>query len=554
MPNTRYGLAGLGPASQATTTTFTSGQVENGAFVSNVGFSSLPTLPYSGVYQGSLSSQGNMVAMQLNTGAYTSPNATPYLTGYMRAYYRDPTTCTFGANSAVPALTAVVPSNLTEMPGNFLYYVDLQMVRLTGSNYFNTNYFINAFLQAANWASESNNYSNPLLVAENTSLNYYGFSSYAQWITQGLNEYKTGQALLTAFRNIGINLQTINDGLNCFATPNAVAKVMIDNGLGYIGNLTINLVNAGIDLDDLYNPNYTLIIANELSKITRPTDLNTIQAVLSSSVPNMKNPLDYCSIETASGLQNDSIFENFVQAGNNLYQKAPNLSVLSGAEFADLLESLTSDVGVGVEALAGPKSLLPDEVIEYLKRILPYQTSGEPVTFLNVLGSASGYYLQEMQDINRYIGLLENTSYGPLIKQSLQQISYLSYTGGPGLNAEINNYYSILTSAANDPVSADIVQTINQKYLSVCEKLQLEYINYNKANFNVTTFEENAQVLAFVTSIPEFSQDTANIDTDFVIYQMSSDNTAGQCSKALVEQFRNIKGMANAAIRITSLI
>lgn len=554
MPNTRYGLAGSGPASQAATTTFTSGQVENGAYVGGAARSTLPTLPYSGVYQGSLSSQGSMVAMQLNSGAYTSPDATPYLTGYLRYYYKDPTTCTFGANSAVPALTAVVPSNINDMPGNFLYYVDLQLVRLTGSNYFNTNYFVNAFLQATGWTTESNNYGNPLLVAENTNLNYYGFKSYAQWISQGLNEYKTGQALITAFRNIGLNLQTISDGLNCFATPNAVAKVMIENGLGYINNLTVNLVEAGIDVDDIYNPNYTLIISQELSKITNSNDLSTIQTILSSTVPNMKNPLDYCTIETASGLQNDSIFENFLQAGNNLYQKAPNLSLLNGAEFADLLDKLTSDVGVGVEELASPKSLLPDDVIEYLKRILPYKTSGEPITVLNVLGSASGYYLKEMEEINKYISLLNNTSYGPLIRQSLQQISYLASNSDPGLNNEINNYYNILNSAASDPISKDIIEIINDRYSSVCQQLRLEYINYNKGNFNVTAFTENSQILAFINGIPEFAQDTANIDTDFVLYQMSSNNTAGQCAQALIEQYRNTKELANAEIRVTSLI
>ena len=146
---------------------------------------------YSGVYLGSLSSLGNMVAMSLNTGKFkfvntingevitpesyeynqytglfdapvwseetkkqlagTAPNTSPYMTGYFREYFRDPVQCTFGNTSPMPALTGVMPSKFTDMQGNFVYYVDLQLGRLTGSNNFNNNYFINSFNNCLGW-------------------------------------------------------------------------------------------------------------------------------------------------------------------------------------------------------------------------------------------------------------------------------------------------------------------------------------------------------------------------------------------------------------------
>jgi hypothetical protein len=145
------------------------------------GVSAFPSFgPNSGVYLGSLSSLGNMVAMALGTGEYqvkivtagttaqgsfevdqllpakTWANLTPagraplptaviapYSVGYIREYWRDPAGTTFGANSAIPALTGVFPdpftnfggvAPITDRPGNFVAYADIQMQRLSGSN------------------------------------------------------------------------------------------------------------------------------------------------------------------------------------------------------------------------------------------------------------------------------------------------------------------------------------------------------------------------------------------------------------------------------------
>jgi len=543
----RYGLAGQGPASQATESTYESGAYTLGAAVPR-----LDTEDYSGVYRGSLSSQGSMVAMLLNTG---SINPTPYLTGYIRQYYKDPLQCTFGANSAIPALTGVMPSSLSDVQGNFLYYLDLQLTRASGSNYFDTNYFINVFNQASGWVETSNPYTSALNLAEETNLEYYGFNSYAGWITQGINQFQQGQALLIALKNIGKNIQTVNDGLNCFASPGGVAKTMIDNGLGQINGLTEELIAKGVDLDDIYNPNYSLAIAESLAKITNPADLQTIQTVLESTVPNMKNPLDYCQIETASGLQNDSAFQTFIEVGNNLFEKTPALTATTGLELANMIESILSTVGAAVEALASPTSLLPQDVIDYLRRILPTNVDNQLITILNIIGAASGYLTYQMQQVNRYINELDKSKYGPLIRKSLEDISKYAATGmSTQLQNEINAYFTILSNAAVDPDTIDIVQNINQFYLDVCSSIRVEYLNYNKANFDVTSYSDNIQVLDFVASIPGNAQDTDNIKTGYMLYNMALDNEAGQCVQAVISQFKNIEFLSNAGIRITSTI
>ena len=135
----------------------------------------------SGVYTGSISSLGSMVATALGDNYLVDKNrpldyryvnaagqtatpetttvdpttgqvystypvgttVTPWMSGYFRTYWTNPQKTTFGANSAIPALTGVMPQNYqATMPGSFIYYVDLQMTRLSGSQYWDNFYFI----------------------------------------------------------------------------------------------------------------------------------------------------------------------------------------------------------------------------------------------------------------------------------------------------------------------------------------------------------------------------------------------------------------------------
>ena len=109
-----------------------------------------PNIPTStGLFIGSLSAHGNIVAMITNTGSFNTVTENgitalkPYLTGYMREYWRDPTKLNLGIDTAIPALTGVVPSSITSITGNLLYYIDLQITRLTGNNFVDNFSFIN---------------------------------------------------------------------------------------------------------------------------------------------------------------------------------------------------------------------------------------------------------------------------------------------------------------------------------------------------------------------------------------------------------------------------
>lgn len=574
----------------------------------------IPFGPNSGVYTGSLSSLGNMVAMCVSTGgpAYkvVTPGTTiewgylnagdilsseklanttgsisvtvdpiPYSTGYFRDYWSDPTKCVFGANSVMPALTGVMPEKFTTMQGNFVYYVDLQLQRLSGSNTWNDKYFMSAFNQAVGWVVTSNNYLASLNVAQNTNFGYYGATDYSSLTTQGFNVYKQGQALRQSLRNLGLTVSTISDGH--FGTPNAVAKSIIDNGIGSINNFSQNIYKQGVIYGDIYNENYTGAIASELAKITNIADLAIIQSVLESSIPNITSALDYTSLPKSAGLSNDSAFATLADFGKDIYKKAPDLQVSNGQGLAAIIDLVQNEVTANVNAIAGnivatgtstanTATLLNQEIIDSLKTYLPVSDTGGPISVINVVGAASGYMTDAMLAVNEGISRLYATDYGIRIRDILTDISRY-YSGYPlttaeqlltpenwqsMLEAKKTEYYQVLNEVAADRTGdlPDIVKQINENYEFCCQNLYLEHQNWSKANFVIDTTDDTSQYFSFVSTVPVYAIDIDNIGTDYLLYGLCQNNQAGDIAKVVLAEAKTNFILANAGVQITGIL
>lgn len=612
-----YGVLGIGPASGTVTTPFNSGAYTDG----DPDNTQVIADNRSGVYSGSLSAQGNMVAMQLNQGSYKyqpvpsggrrwrswifggldveqPTEEIPYLTGYLRQYWRDPTTCTFGNDSAIPAITGVVPASFPSMPGNLMYYIDLQMTRVSGSNYFNINTFINTFNQTLGWLSTTNNYVAATNNARKTNLEYYGATDYKSFVSQGFDVYKRGKALVTALRNQGITVRLLNEGH--FGTPNAVVKTLITNGLGYINNLSSVMVANGVNVDQIYDESYTTLCIAQLEAITNPDDLKVIQGVLDSSIPNITNAMAYCSIELSSGLPNDSAFKSLAEFGVDIVERAPGLSFTDGSALATLITNVQTEVSSSVENLATNESLLPQSVIDALRLNLPTNGQNAPVSMLNVIGLASGYLSGYMTKVNNGIAALYATSYGPRIRAALTEISrydarvaltqaeakaaekfvivpppiYSTFTdingnevtklvdqGGPDYwetnrNKKIDEYYSILNEVANDNSEniKIIFNTINDNYNEFCRLLSYEYQNFARASSTFQNYADNSQIFTFVSALPGYTADTQNLGTDTILYGMAQPNSAGDLVKAAMANAKNNQILGEAGVRIKGQI
>lgn len=546
----------------------------------------------SGLYSGSLTSQGRIVAEQLNTGNYRPRTDTvsstdpyePYLTGYFGQYWQDPTQTIFGANSAIPAITGVFPSKYANLAlpisGSVIYFMDLAISRATGAasldrKTFNTYYFINALNQAISWVTTTNEYTNSLNTASNQDLNYYGATNYTDLVTGGFSTIINSKSTITAIRNIGRLISTVPTGK--FGTPNAVAQTMIDNGLGFVNDFSVDLINQSVDLDDLYNDLYTIRIEKSLAKITNTDDLILIQNVLETTVPKITSPLDYTLIDKASGRPNDSVFARMQDIGKKLYEIAPNLVFTKGDTFADMLENLRTDGTNSIGSITGNTSLLNNDIISSLQSFLPQTADNQQVSVLNVIGASSGYLLEQLTKVNDAVAALLATPYGPQIRTLLTEISRtnagIAITDQEQSDASSNpnyfteqfesyktQYLNLLQTIASDTTDniSFLVQTINENYDYICQQLYFEITNYNKANFsNVTanTLVEtgtitNQTLFDFVTLLPYYGADPTNIGTDALLYGMAQNNTGGNLIKAILAQAKNNQLLGLAGVKI----
>jgi len=588
----------------------------------------------SGVYTGSISALGNMVATALGnnylidknrpldyryinsngqtaTPIYTSVDPTtgqqyalypvgttvaPWLSGYYRTYWTNPQKTTFGSNSAIPALTGVMPEQYqATMPGSFVYYVDLQMTRLSGSSYWDNFYFINVLNQLIGWVTTSNAYTKGLLESEAKNLKYFGFNSYNDLITQGWVAYKGSVALIQSFKNIGKLVDTIPLGI--FGTSNGVTKTLIDNGLGAIGGLSTKLFESGIIYQQIENPNYTQQLNAILQTITAASDLAVIQSVLQTKVPTdlFTSPLSYTSIEATSGLTNDSGFMNLAEVGKDIYLKAPGSNFTLGQQVADLIIKIQTETSSSIEDLQTNDSLLTPAIVAQLRNYLPMSANNAPISILNVIGTAAGYYVENLEKVNEGIAELYATDYGTQITSILSEISRyfarvalsesentaaanytpvpppqtafdsqgnaytIPGTGGPDwwqtqCIAKQQQYLSLLNTIAADPKMTTIVDKINTNYNMACGYLSIETTNYNKANVSVSSFNDNSQIFAFVSSLPEYGVDRNQIGTDYLLYQLSQPTVSGNIAQNILNQYKNSDFISNAGGKVTGLV
>ena len=536
----------------------------------------LSTTTNSGLFRGTLSAHGNLIAMSINTGNYYIDSSVglgvyiPYLTGYLREYWRDPTKMDLGADSAIPAITSVIPVSFKNFSGNLIYYIDLQLTRLTGSNFFDNFTFLNVLNQALNWVTTSNNYLVGLKNSETKNLEYYGSQNYQEFLTQGFSKYKDSIALKTALNNLGKIITEINEGY--FGTSNSIASIMLKSGLGAVGNLTAKLNSANINVSNIYNESYTQQISQILSTITNPADLNTIQQVLKTTVSNLSSPLDYTNLQKVSGLQNDSIFQSLIDFGKDIKSRAPFLTVETGKDLVAIIDNVLSEITDNVSTLNKDGGLLPQSIIDQLRNFLPISPDNGPINILNVIGMSSGYLTNDFKIVNENLLAIEQSSYGIQIHNALIDIgnSWKSYQGARQTSednvtvtpfvseTEFNNkvaaYKTLLATVAEDPNFKSIVETLNAAYNRICEATYIEVTNFNRANFTTEIFRENTQIYSFVDSLPSYAADTQDIAIDTLLYNMCQPNEAGDIAKSILNQYKNNLSLGDIGVKITGTV
>ena len=452
----------------------------------------------TGIYAGSLSALGNLVAMALNdanpkyrvleqpqsfsSGRWAPPRSNwgvkgltlgpvygsgstiskkqldalppnlqppvkqiPYNTGFLREYWYDQRKTIFGNDSAIPALTGVIPRGLKDsqgnvvlnFTGNIFFYIDLQIQRLLGDGKFNLDRFLSVFRQAQSWAETSNRYLASLKNCEKP-LRDFKADTMEEYSTQKWNKYKQGKALTQAFRNLGKLGALVADGelyngvWRGFGTAGWIAKGLILNQLADIrtrDNVTIAdaLLTEEITVAEVYDPDNDAKIKQILESVTANNNLKLIQEVLETKVPNFNSLLQFLEIEKVSGIANDSFFKSFEEVGKDIFENHSTITVESGPALADLITNINlSPDAAQLEKIRGPNgAALDPNIAAQLRRFLPVSPDGGPVSILQIIGMSSGYLQDTLDEINVLIDKIYKGKYGIQIRDTLTEISRL---------------------------------------------------------------------------------------------------------------------------------
>lgn len=507
-----------------------------------------------------LSSTGGYVASLLTIGTTNIANATVGYTGRFGSYYTANVAQTLGATT-IPAITQAIPGTMSAFtgtaPANVVYQMDRACARALGSNSsIDLGYFISTFFSTQGYVTLCNKEIAAITNSATTSFSNYGVTNYQGMVTQGWDKYQIGNALPESFRRIGTMTDSISTGQ--FGTPNAVAYVLINKGLGQVGNLSAKLTTAEVNQNDLLNSRYTDSISYVLSTITDPAQLTTVQETIGSNVISMTSLLDYTDLAKCAGKSNDSAFASFAEVGADLFKKAHNPSFRSGAEVATLIGLIQNPKDSAIESIAGNNSMLNSTIITELKGYLPISSTEGNVRITDVIGTPSGYYNSNLVAVINGLANLNNTSYGSQITSALNTIvdtindaNLLGSNVSPGIpfvasppyygvvSDATDAYEALLTTIVNDSSVLHIVEEINTNYANVCSALYKEFNNWNKAAFYTSSYSDSNSILSFAQSLAQQGQDFSNTGSGQYLSGTVSSDEAGSTIRAVLIEGKN---------------
>lgn len=559
----------------------------------------------SKIYKGSLSSLGSMVAQSLNVsdpeviittaqrgfevgkrmplsvfqsqsmqlGDTLRGKAAPISTGYIRQYWRDPKYITFGADTAIPAITGVIPNPFTlkdgtrviGFTGSFIYYIDRQMQRLSGSDNWNMNHFISIFRQVQTAVTVSNQFTAAAKNAEKP-VEYQGGSTMVEVITRKFQKFKQGTSILKMFRNAGKLVDNLAKGEYRdgqwvgFGTANAVIKTMVDNKLADIitndGHTLADAIEfAGVDFQDIWNPEYTTRLERVLATITDRTTLKNIQEILKTNVTNIQTPIDFIKYETLAGSSNDSAFKTLRDIGEEFGIQHSSVTATEGSEIATMIEGIEVPSET-INTIAGDDQTINKTLIREIREPLIKGEDNGPATMLDVIGTASGYLTERMKKVNEGIAKIYGDQLGQTIKTILTDISQInaelsaqqylysealkigdtketSRISGElerltrSIEVKKSDYKTAVQQTADSGSFKGVVAEINENYLECCRAVYREVKNYHNCKFDEIQPADKSAKLAFIKDMSNFGEDADNIGTDDLLKGLTQPTETG---------------------------
>jgi hypothetical protein len=502
--------------------------------------------------------------------------AAPISTGYIRQYWRDPRQTTFGADSAIPALTGVIPNpfylkdgtQVIGFQGSFIYFVDRQMQRLSGSDGWNDDHFISVFRQVQTAVTISNKFAAAAKNSEKPIENFGG-KNMTEVMTQKFDRFKKGSTIITVFNNSGKLVENLGKGEYRdgkwvgFGTSNAVIKSLVDNNFADIlvnGQTLADAIEfAGVSYQDIWNPSYTAPLDAILKLITDRATLKTIQEVLQTTIVNISSAYDFTLYEKFSGGTNDSDFKTLREIGEEFGIEHAGVTAELGTEIATMIEKVELPINTdALESIRGENSTINPVTLAEIRQPLITGEDNGPATMQDVIGMASGYLTEQMTKVNEGISVIyADPTYGQRIKSLLTEISRInaeiileqkriadaeklgekiSTLTVDNLHRQLSSkrgeYKTLINQVSKSSNLKKWVDQVNENYLECCRSLYREVKNWHYCEFGEIGKADAAAKMAFIVDLPNLGADKDGIGTGELLDGIAQQNDTGDRLRA----------------------
>jgi hypothetical protein len=408
----------------------------------------------------------------------------------------------------------------------------------------NIPFFISLYKRANSYAIQSFEFMGSIAQAQNFKFEDLGFiyKNYNDVLTGGITSQFNIEAVPRLAEEL-INLGTlipVND-LSKIGDVAVIINSLLEQGLGYVGNIENQIKQNNIDLNDVTDEDQTILL--NILKGIRGSDLDEIFQVTNfkpahlEEIKNLSDILDIkkvFSVDALKAIDRDDTFSDLSRKFNNI-----------GGNFNDTIELSDFYKNLNLksyDSLNERDTLLsPSEAAELTEHIGQGTGFFKNPTMVDLLGSVSGIgYSDDLKEIiQTQISLLESDSEILEFKNFLDQ----------GNNVTPENIKLKISGFSSKSNLSTVFQEINRKFRNSAERLAIEKTNLTKSQLlNGLIPASNEELLNFASQLHSYSLDPMQLRITDLLVKVVDNDSSGQAIEACLFEGKNLSLMSKVGI------
>ena len=371
-----------------------------------------------------------------------------------------------------------------------------------------------------------------------------------------------------------------NTGSSGLMSPGGIAGQMLNNGLGGVGNLGSNLSNLGISgptaLNSFSNQAPIQGVLNNISG----TNLDTMQNLMGSSVPNLSNLGQLTDITKSLPNSYGSLPEGVTDFNGfskqlNTVGNFRNVGTLGN--LGDMMANVEEPTNF--KYINAPGSLVTPLDVTFMSDTL---TGGFPgsgpygsLTTKDMIGTAAGYVhdetlpkatlgINQLQDLGRsqrlteLYGHITSTVQGQYgIENEIHVPSVGMFTDRSsaviGITQQVENeMYGIMTSPDTRVLEAATMVDDNFRASSNQVMIEKKRLMANGIDLNEFSPMSTSSILSFAQELPQYG--VSQYDAGEYIERCATDNRYGEAVRLSMIEGRNQQVFANYGLDLNNFI